>query len=84
MKKAEGLSISTVVIAAIALVVLIVLVLIFTGRIGFFQSQLESCPPGTEAQATCSAGTLPRGQIEQNGERLLCCPPPDSETGNGG
>ncbi len=36
MKKAQGLSLNTIVIAALALLVLVVLVLIFTGRIGKF------------------------------------------------
>ena len=36
MKKAQGLSLNTIVIAAVALIVLVVLVLIFTGNIGGF------------------------------------------------
>ena len=35
-KKAQGISINTIIIAAIALVVLVVLVAIFTGRLGLF------------------------------------------------
>jgi len=35
-RKAQGMSINTVIIAAIALIVLVVLVAIFTGRIGMF------------------------------------------------
>jgi hypothetical protein len=36
-KKAQGLSLTTIIVAAIALIVLVVLVMIFTGRIGIFQ-----------------------------------------------
>jgi hypothetical protein len=35
-KKAQGISINTIIIAAIALIVLVVLVAIFTGRLGIF------------------------------------------------
>ena len=37
-RKAQGLSITTIIVAAIALIVLVVLVAIFTGRIGGFSS----------------------------------------------
>jgi flagellar basal body-associated protein FliL len=39
-KKAQDLSISTIIIAAIAVVVLVVIVAIFTGRLGIFTSVL--------------------------------------------
>lgn len=42
-KKAQGLSMQTVVIAAIVLIVLFVLILIFTGRINIFRQDMESC-----------------------------------------
>ncbi|MFC1686854.1 hypothetical protein ACFL0E_00670 [Nanoarchaeota archaeon] len=35
-KKGQGLSLTTIIVAAIALIVLVVLVMIFTGRIGIF------------------------------------------------
>ena len=41
-KRAQGLSINTIIIAAIALIVLVVLVAIFTGRIGMFSSGITS------------------------------------------
>lgn len=43
MKSGQAFSIETVVIAALALIVLIVIVLIFTGKIGEFSKQSESC-----------------------------------------
>jgi hypothetical protein len=42
-KKAQGMSMTTIVIAAIALLVLVVLIMIFTGRIGGFTKGLDSC-----------------------------------------
>ena len=47
-KKAQGISINTVIIAAIALIVLVVLVAIFTGRIGLFSK-------GIGAVRTCTS-----------------------------
>ena len=40
-KKAQGLSINVVIVAAIALIVLVVLVAIFTGRLGFFGKEVS-------------------------------------------
>lgn len=40
-KKAQGLSLTTIIVAALALIVLVVLVMIFTGRIGVFKSGVE-------------------------------------------
>lgn len=42
-KKAQGISINTIIIAAIALIVLVVIVMIFTGRIGQFGKAVASC-----------------------------------------
>jgi len=51
-KKSQGLSVNTIIIAAIALIVLVVLIAIFTGRFGGFSEgiqetekfDLEKCP----------------------------------------
>jgi len=40
-RKAQGLSVNTIIIAAIALIVLVVLIAVFTGRIGIFGDQLS-------------------------------------------
>jgi uncharacterized membrane protein YqiK len=68
-KKGQGLSLTTIIIAAIALIVLVVLVMIFTGRIGIFKTGVEEageaeliklrisygdCHPSTGAEATFS------------------------------
>jgi len=42
-KKAQGLSLNTIIIAAIVLIVLIVLWAIFTGRMGGFTSEVAKC-----------------------------------------
>jgi hypothetical protein len=40
-KKAQGISINTIIIAAIALIVLVVLIAVFTGRIGIWGQNLD-------------------------------------------
>lgn len=42
-KKAQGLSLNTIIIAAIVLIVLIVLWAIFTGRMGGFTEEVARC-----------------------------------------
>jgi hypothetical protein len=62
-KKSQGLSITTIIVAAIALVVLVVLVAIFTGRIGGFSAGIDAAQnkycdtiPNTETGKASSAG----------------------------
>ena len=40
-KKGQGLSLTTIIVAALALIVLVVLVMVFTGRIGSFERGLS-------------------------------------------
>lgn len=49
-KRAQGLSLNVIIVAAIALIVLVVLIMIFTGRLGIFQEQI-----GGEAKSELSA-----------------------------
>ena len=44
MRKAQGLPITTIIIAALALVVLVVLFAIFTGRLTIFGRGISECP----------------------------------------
>ncbi|MBW2973339.1 hypothetical protein KY346_03020 [Candidatus Woesearchaeota archaeon] len=44
MRKAQGLPITTIIIAALALVVLVVLFAIFTGRLSIFGRGISECP----------------------------------------
>ena len=53
-KKAQGLSMTTIVVAALALLVLVVLALVFTGRMGNFASGVKQTT--TCEQACISAG----------------------------
>ena len=81
-KKSQGISLTTVVIAAVALVVLIVLILIFSGRLNIFNKAVSECPIGSESKAAseltngnCPGGNLPRGYIEDStGTKKYCCP----------
>ncbi len=42
-KRGQGLSLTTIVIAALSILVLVVLAVIFTGRIGKFTQEADSC-----------------------------------------
>ena len=48
-KKAQGISINVIIIAAIALAVLVVLFMIFTGRLGIFSKGLSEATDCTQA-----------------------------------
>jgi len=43
MKKAQGISMNTIIIAAIALLVLVILAVIFTGRMGDWSKKTREC-----------------------------------------
>ena len=82
MRKAQGISINTIIIAAIGLAVLIVLFAIFTGRIGIFSKGVQatdSCnakckainmDPGTELT---SEGQDCVGEQSIGGGKFGCC-----------
>ena len=53
--KSQGLSLNTIIIAAIVLIVLIVLWAIFTGRIGLFSEELQECKGTCELKKDCLA-----------------------------
>ena len=46
-KKAQGISITTIIVAAIALIVLVVLIAVFTGRMGIFGRDLTTAQDGS-------------------------------------
>ncbi len=54
-KKAQGISVNTIIIAAIALVVLVVVIAIFTGYFSGFGGQVD------DVTQTCSEFTSPSG-----------------------
>lgn len=88
-KKAQGISINTVIIAAIGLAVLVVLFLVFTGRFKLFsegvkessltcQSACKSAGysdglTGLERCTPTSGITQIPGKFEGMGEREVCC-----------
>lgn len=53
MKKAQGMPLNVVIIAALGLLVLVVLAIIFAGRSGMFVSQSDRCD--TKYKGTCVA-----------------------------
>lgn len=84
--KAQGLSLNTIIIAAIVLIVLIVLWAIFTGRMGKFTAGLKSEEEKAQAEAkkfeqvatggvsvgqACEAGSTPA--CDSVGNNLLRC-----------
>ena len=73
-KKAQGISMNVIIIAAIALLVLVILSVIFIGRMGSFGEETGSC----ESQAgTCYDGSsCPQGTAKRNlkcGDAQVCC-----------
>ena len=65
-KKAQGLPMNTIVIAAIVLVVMVVLILIFTGNIGNWRQDVEDTETMAKARAECIArgGTVKKACTE--------------------
>jgi len=55
-KKGQGLSLTTIIVAAIALIVLVILVMIFTGRIGVFKTGVEKAGQAELATMKISYG----------------------------
>jgi hypothetical protein len=78
-KKAQGISMNVINIAAIALLVLVILSVIFIGRMGKFGGQTQSCTAqgGRCMEPPCSrhpgVTPYPTGVCED--ETLVCCLP---------
>ena len=85
MRKAQGISINAIIIAAIALAVLVVLFAIFTGRIGGFSkgvSETDTCAQkcsalnmqrlGDLSQLDCT-GTYIGGKYSDTPTNGCCC-----------
>lgn len=60
-RNAQGLSITTIIIAVIGLLIVIVLIAIFTGRIGGFSKGLDTAETGVK---TCSSMCEVQGLTE--------------------
>jgi hypothetical protein len=84
MKKAQGLSITVIIVAVIALLVLVVLALVFTGGLGRWGLKVGECEnKGGKCAFTCNSeaeGTLeyptefPEWKCpEVDGQQQKCC-----------
>ena len=82
--KAQGLSLSTIVVAVIVLLVLVVLVMIFTGRIGMFRQGVSACASsGGNCRLSCGSYEKPvsnydcdldgDGTFNEAGVDGVCC-----------
>jgi len=65
-KRGQGLSLTTIIVAAIALIVLVILVMIFTGRIGIFDRGVESASQGELVTMRLSYGDCRPGTAAEN------------------
>ena len=74
-KKAQGISMNVIIIAAIALLVLVILSVIFIGRMGKFGTETGSC---TSQGGSCiNEPFCPSGSIQRDlkcaDEDQICC-----------
>lgn len=75
MKRAQGISINVIVVAAIALLVLVVLSVVFLGRFGLFAQQSGDCE---NKGGRCVVGSCPSGTNQYAG---WSCPETSSGAG---
>ncbi len=82
MKKAQSMSLNTIVIAALVILVLVVLSVIFIRNSGGFVNDVKSCTGmGGKCATTCGDSlqgvqdyTIPRGKLNC-GDGEICCLP---------
>lgn len=88
-KKAQGLPLNTIIIAAIALIVLVVMVAIFSGRIAIFSEEVEEtgteCTdyPGAQWKNSCGEGEKRIYVVTDADEHpgQVCCQPEETQPG---
>jgi hypothetical protein len=77
MKKAQGLSVNVIIVAALALIVLVILGVVFMGRMGLFGGQVSDCEAnGGQCRSECLPDErVNKGFIcpEVDGVRDQCC-----------
>ena len=61
IKKAQGMSLNVIIIAALGLLVLVVLAIIFTGRTGLFVKESDKCEIKYGTTGKCVAATTDCG-----------------------
>ena len=76
-KKAQGLSMNLIVVAAIAMIVLVVVIIIFVGRTGRFAKSTDQCP-GQCVPASQSCSDL--GEFSKEGYGYACPKDATSDT----
>lgn len=74
-KRAQGLSINTIIIAVIALIVLVVLIAILTGKLGSFSE-------GVSGSATCANACKALGKVVDTSGCATSLPGSYTETSN--
>lgn len=91
-KKAQGLTLNTIIIATLALIVLVVLILIFMGKINIFNLGAETCVGTCHKVAECKKDTKIyaigykmspcKETPESAGDatKPYCCPPPPTSS----
>ena len=77
-KKAQGLSINVIIVAALALIVLVILGVVFMGRIGLFAGQTSDCEGnGGVCRSESDGGCLTEERINRGfvcqEEEDSCC-----------
>ena len=74
-KKAQGMSMNIIVVAAIALIILVVLIVIFVGRTGKFAGSIEECKGSCVSSIDQCQGDYQR--IDRLGKCLMSDGEPD-------
>jgi len=82
LKRGQGLPLNTIIIAAIVLIVLVIIILIFTGRIGGFNRDVQSCANNggqcvdscgdNQRQASFSCDNNGDGIFNEAGDGVCC------------
>ena len=70
-KKAQGLPMNVIIIAALAIVVLVVIIVIFTGRVQLFGRGLGACDgqcAANRAQCPADYAAIPTKNCDDNGD----------------
>ncbi len=74
--RGQGLTLETIVIAALVVIVLVVLVLVFSGNIGIFSSSVSDCQARSgECKPICAANEATMGSTSCSKESKVCCIP---------
>lgn len=76
--KAQGLSLTTIIIAILVIIVLVVIVMIFTGKMGFFGKSIDACDDCKISARDCPEETtmaIPMDCDKQHDGMEYCCKP---------